>query len=299
MKARSLLLTVAIVAAASCKPDFGERESLVTEARLLAVRAEPAESKAGDVVTYSALVVSAEGTIASPPVAWAFCATPKLLTENNVVSTACLRDGVRPVGLAPTVQAATPSDACALFGPETPPGDFRPRDPDETGGFFQPMRATYGAVVGFGLARITCNLANASGDVALDFSRRYVANRNPTLLPLGASVDGASRPFGEIPAGKSVSLRAAWKDGDAESYVVFDIATQAVVPRRESMRVSWFVSAGEFDSDRTGRTELEPESFTENVWHAPQAPGPVHLWVVLRDGRGGVAFASQEIVVIP
>lgn len=62
------------------------------------------------------------------------------------------------------------------------------------------------------------------------------------------------------------------------------------------MRVSWFATAGSFANDRTGRGEEELETFTENAWTAPDEARNVHLFVVLRDSRGGVAFASHEVV---
>jgi hypothetical protein len=297
---RRALLSLSVLVLAACKPDFGDRASLVSEPQILAVRAEPAEAKPGEVVTYSALVASPDGSVQNTPIQWAFCATPKLLTENDIVSAECLRDGVRPVaGAAPSVQAQLPADGCALFGPEIPPGDYRPRDPDPTGGYFQPMRASYGGAVAFGMTRISCNLANAPADAALDFKNRYVANENPKLSPPTATVDGAPVAFDRIPPGARVRFSVAWAPGDAESYVAFDPATQTVVTRRESMRVSWFATAGAFDSDRTGRVEDEPESFTENGWQAPARPGTVHLWLVLRDSRGGVDFAEVKLEVAP
>ena len=82
----------------ACKPDFAKRESLVDGPAILAVRAEPAEAKPGETVTFTALVASPEGEIGDA-VAWTFCSTPKLLTDNTAVSPACNYGG--------TVVAAT------------------------------------------------------------------------------------------------------------------------------------------------------------------------------------------------
>jgi len=62
--------------------------------------------------------------------------------------------------------------------------------------------------------------------------------------------------------------------------------------------VSWFVSGGALTSDRTGRGEAETETFADNVWTTPGA-GPAYLWVVLRDSRGGIAFAGYPISITP
>jgi hypothetical protein len=289
--AASMALAVASGATISCKPDFGVRESLVDREEVIAVRTDPPEAKPGDAVTFSVLVAAPSGTVAAPPTAWAWCATPKLLTDNGAVSAACAKDGVVPVGVTGgAVAAAIPESACFDFGPETRSADQRPRDPDVTGGYFQPIRATVGGdVVAFGFARIACNLANTSGDLAADFRARYVPNKNPTLAPLGAPAEAAR--------GSRIMIRTSWAPEDAETYLVLDAAAQALVTRRESMRVSWYATAGSFEHDRTGRTEEDPESFTEDAWTAPDAPGPVHLWAVLRDARGGVAFASANVDV--
>ena len=154
----------------ACRPELGDRESLVTRTRVLAVRGEPPEAKPGEVVAWTLLVASPNGPLATPIASWAFCATPKLLTENGAASAACLEgDRVRPLAEgAPAIEAAIPGDACALFGPQVTSADLRPRDPDITGGFYQPLRVTVfdrdEPALAFGLQRIRCALANAAAD---------------------------------------------------------------------------------------------------------------------------------------
>ena len=303
MRARHLVLAgiVALVAIASaCKPDFGDRESLVGEPRVLAVVADPPEVKPGTTpVTFRVLVASADGTTVAAPQAFAFCATPKLLTENGPVSAECLGAGVRPFdGTA----AAVPADACFLFGPETPPGGYRPRDADVTGGYYQPVRATIAPggsapFVAFGFERILCNLASAPSDAAKAMADGYHPNLNPELLPLEARTDAGPVALDAIARGARVVLRASWPAASAESYLAFDVPSQSVVTRREGLRVSWFASAGAFDSDVTGRREDETDTFTENPWTAPSDATTVHLWRVLRDARGGATWAEDTLVV--
>ncbi|HSO41021.1 MAG TPA: hypothetical protein VLT33_51200, partial [Labilithrix sp.] len=162
------LLVVAVLVAASCKPDFGERESLVDRPQVLAVSIDPPEAKPGEPVTATLLVASPSGPVENAAASWAFCATPKLLTENGSVSAACLAAGVVPIGDAPGgVSAVLPETGCFDFGPETQSADVRPRDADVTGGYFLPLRARVAAagspepLTAFGFARLTCNLPNA------------------------------------------------------------------------------------------------------------------------------------------
>ncbi|HWU85797.1 MAG TPA: hypothetical protein VN253_00875, partial [Kofleriaceae bacterium] len=193
----------------------------------------------------------------------------------------------------PSVTAALPADACVRFGPEVPPGNFRPRDPDPSGGFYQPLRVDVDAdaapaLIAFGLSRITCKLPNATADLARQYEQRYVANRNPTL-------DEPAVPAA-VPAHSAVELAASWPKDSAEPYLYFDQLAQALVPRREAMRLSWFATAGALDVDATAVGEDDPATRVTTTWHTP-APGPATLWFVLRDSRGGVATRAVSITV--
>jgi hypothetical protein len=84
----------------------------------------------------------------------------------------------------------------------------------------------------------------------------------------------------------------------SEPYVELDAVKRAIVSHREAMRVSWFGTDGSFDHDRTGRTEEEVgDAFSENDWVAPGSRGPVHMWMVLRDDRGGVGWTELTVDV--
>jgi hypothetical protein len=286
-----------IGALAACNPQFAQPPSLVTEPRILAVRGEPAEVRPGTSARYRLLVATPDGTDPAYAAQWAYCNTPKPLDENNIVAGACLGSGAQSIGDGATIEADVPLKACQAFGPDPPqqmPGQppLRPRDPDVSGGYYQPVRVTYGGETAFGLERITCNLAAAGAEIAIDFAKRYLPNQNPTLLPLTAT-----QPLDGIPAGTQVTFTAAWTPESAESYPVYDLTALSLVDHRESLRVSWFATGGAFLHDRTGRGENEPDSSTDNVWTAPKTPGPVHLWLVLRDSRGGVDFAGYDLVV--
>src|SRR5262245_5176821 len=120
MKARAWLM---LSMCAACRPEVGDPASLVRTARILGVRAEPPESKPGNSVSYEVLVASPDGTTVDPAAYWAFCLTPKPLSENDAVNTVCWEDAYLPFGgPSAKITARTPKDACSLFGPETPPG---------------------------------------------------------------------------------------------------------------------------------------------------------------------------------
>jgi len=296
-----LLLLVA------CRPDFGARQSVISSERVLAVRGEPAEVRPNTSATWTPLIVGPSGTVATPSVDWAFCVAPKPLDENNTVADACLGGGDALVGIAaasPSASAIIPYDACQRFGPDPPPvmvGEppLRPRDPDVTGGYYQPVRLTVDGQVSFELERIRCNLASAGAEIALQFAATYTPNQNPTLLPITVAIsDGGAVSLDGIPAGARVTFTAAWDATSVESFPVYNIADQTLDMHRESMRVSWFGTDGSFDQDRTGRDETDMDTTTSNDWTAPTSPGPVFLWMVLRDSRGGVDWRAVTATVV-
>jgi len=313
----SALLILVALSAAGCKPDLGAPPSLVTGPQILAIRGTPPEAAESATVTYDALAVDVTGTIAAPPFDWAQCLAPDPPANGNDVSSACLTipDDAGP---APTFMAALPDDACMLFGPETPPPQkgqppTRPADPDTTGGYYQPIRATWsadsGQQIAFALERILCRLANAPVDAAGQYASDYVPNQNPQLADLIFDPAGAATPLfsagqtamtpGTIAAGQTVTLQADWTDASTETFLVWDVVSLNLVLQQESLRLSWFASGGSFLHDASGRSATETETFTQNSWTAPDVAGPVHFWTVLRDDRGGIDFAEAEIDVTP
>lgn len=276
------------LALGACDDGLDQRLAIVNEPRVLAVIGEPAEAKPRAPVTFHALIASPDGPVTTAPT-WAFCGAPKPPTEDNAVSDGCLgEDQLLALGTGPTAMGTLPADGCLRFGPDTPPGtDFRSRDPDATGGYYQPVRMTANGLLAFGLARITCKLGRAPFDVAFDYDQRYVANTNPTLEPFALD---------HVPADSDVTLRAAWPAAAAESYLYFDPVAQALVVRREAMRVSWFATGGTLpvDASAVGEDDLATEVAT--TWHTPAA-GTAWIWIVLRDARGGIATQTLAVTV--
>jgi hypothetical protein len=282
-----------VIALAACEPSLDQRLAIVREPRVLAITAEPPEAKPGAAVALTALIASPDGPIADAP-QWSLCTAPKPPTEDNAVSTACLDDAALiDLGATATATATIPGGACIQFGPDVPAGGFRPRDPDATGGYYQPVRADVpGADLAFGFARISCKLANAPADVAHDYLVSYVANQNPTVLPLG--LDAAPDAIGP---GAIVTLTASWPDTAVESYLYYDPSRQQLVTRREAMRVSWFATAGELAVDASVANEESTATTATTTWRAPTTLGPAWLWIVLRDSRGGTATQIIPIEV--
>jgi hypothetical protein len=204
------------------------------------------------------------------------------------------------LGRARGWRLSTPRDGCSRFGPDPPPGGLRPADADPTGGYYQPLRVDLpGAATAFGLSRILCDLPNASRSVATTFANRYVPNANPQLLPVSATRGGLPVSLAALPAGSRVVLQASWPAGSAETYARYDGVSDTVTTKREAMSIAWYASAGTLDTESTGRAEDDPTLSTDNGYATPITAGPAHVWVVLRDSRGGVDFADVPVDVTP
>jgi len=214
----------------------------------------------------------------------------------------------------------------------------RPVDPDPTGGYYQPVSVTLldSAVTSMGAARIFCPPSGLDQQQAAQFNAKYRNNQSPAIDELSARTDsGESLPIPEEPdtlrvAPKQVlHLEASWRacprsavcgDGvcsagedksncaddctmpkgctGAEDYAWFNPESRDVETRHETIRVSWFSTAGRFENAVTGREEDEfARTTTENVWTAPEAAGNLRVWAVIRDARGGQSFRSFLVSV--
>jgi hypothetical protein len=332
VRALAALGLISAGASLGCKPDLDQTVSIVAEPRILAVQGVPAEAAPKGTVQYTALYVDGHGRLAaSPSLQWDFCGARKPLAELGPVSPQCLQASgswFSPIGNGVQVTGTVSDIACRQFGPDVPepePGQppGRPVDPDTTGGYYQPLRllapTPTGDVIAVEEMRLTCGLTGATADQSSQFHACYHANANPAVDSLAANgatlvVDdqGATNP---AHPGDRLSLTVSWADcpedttgstcpsgcarsaacTGAEPYVRFDATSGTLSCQQEALSVAWFATGGTFDNDRTGPGT--PATTSINVWHAPAQPGPVILWVVLRDDRGGVGWAEYVLDV--
>jgi hypothetical protein len=336
VRVRGLGVVVALAAGAvlSCKPNLEDTVSIVTKARVLAIRSEndagEAEFDVGKRFKMTALYVDVSGPVSPSQLQWALCDEPKPLAELGPVSPQCLEvagDWFTPLGVGNQVPATMPANACQEFGPDPITLQQRPVDPDPTGGYYQPVQllapGTGGPIITIGETRIVCILASPSEDVRAAFKAQYVRNRNPMVSSLGVkgepspwvSISDANATPNRVAVGQRVALEVAWpacpppaaSDGGAalsytpcdgaEHYLLLDTMSQALVDHREAIAVAWYATGGAFDVDRSGRAGSDPTTTSDNGWQAPSVAGPMTMWVVLRDERGGAGWKEYAIDV--
>jgi len=214
----------------------------------------------------------------------------------------------------------------------------RPVDPDPTGGFYQPISVTLlnSSVTSMGSVRIFCPPSGLDQEQAAEFNAKYRNNQSPRIETLSARTEsGEILPIPSEPdtltvaANQVLHLEASWSacphsatcgDGvcgagedksncaedcttpkgctGAEDYAWFNPDSRAVQPRHESIRVSWFSTAGHFEDAVTGRDEDEfDETSTGDIWTAPASAAEVRVWAVIRDSRGGQSSRSFLVSV--
>jgi hypothetical protein len=83
----------------------------------------------------------------------------------------------------------------------------------------------------------------------------------------------------------------------AERFAEMQLSTLSVQGLRESIAVAWFATGGSFDSDRTGRDSGDLTTRTDNGWRAPNTTGTIHMWIVIRDSRGGTGWSEYAFDV--
>jgi len=84
--------------------------------------------------------------------------------------------------------------------------------------------------------------------------------------------------------GDVVTIQVTFAPGSAEVFPVYNPQTEELDDQTESLHVSWFITGGIFEHDRTGVAAVdagEIATSTSNQWTAPTQPGTHVLWIVL------------------
>jgi hypothetical protein len=288
----------------ACRPTLDDRPWLARAPQIIGWKTEPAEALPGASITLRAGILDPTETLDAESTAWAFCHAPKPIDEDRIVPPSCLETTAADA-IGNPVTLTLPSDACQIYGPDAAqpmPGapTTRPRDPDATGGYYQPVTIVLGDALAVGLARVTCDLPDASLQAARAFQDAYHVNQNPTVTAVSFTSDGVPADPGALVPNTTVRVEATWAAGAVETYALFDRATGAVAQTTETLTASWHVTGGGLDAP-TGFIADPSVLSAATTWRLPAAPATLRLGFVLRDSRGGsdLVFASVTTGVGP
>lgn len=287
-----ILLSLAL---ACSTPQFTQ-EWLVDRTRVLAVRADPPEAAPGATVTLSALVVDPAG---DPTVAWMVCTVPIDCPDYAAIQGLAAADtSTMTAEELATWQAEAAaagflgfgvalSPTLIVMGGGPPPGDSGGPDTGDTASIptSSDMTLVLDAIpVGKELADVTLGDPEATelATKSLTVGTSDTPNQNPTVDTL--TVDGESAAT--VGRGDVVPLNVALTAGAAETYTDDEGAVQTEEPT-----VSYYVSAGTLTQSSASAEDAEVS------WTAPESAGTARVWAVVRDGRGGMAWAEASAEV--
>lgn len=290
---RGALLVASLLIASCAGPAFDE-PSLVLGPRVLAVIAEPPEIAPGQAIQLREVTALAPGAT----VEWSLDASPAALAA---AAGQTLFDAREPIALpggrvAPELTRAAIDELLALVA-DAPPGT-----PEHV------VRLVYEEV---GLVlQVQFVVRDAGGSVLAEgwkrigLSPRAALTTNPPPPRFRAGERWASARLGEpsscapeaapleARAGETIVLSPDPDEAWLERYPALDLDGRTIVGV-ENAYYSWFATAGDFQFAVTRAPERDVE------WTAPEAPGEVTLWLVVRDGHLGAAACTATIRVVP
>jgi hypothetical protein len=306
---------------AACDDDL-PRPSLVDAPRLLAIRATPPEVEPGARVTLDALVVR-PGDAPAPAGTrhtWRACIVPMRGDTTGGFDGFALPTGAEPPP-APGPATCAEAEAAGLsWGQALGEG----------------VSATLDVPADLFADDAALRVAFALGDTPLEADQRELLLGVPGLVyrveltidapdlaapirgakavrvarPHPASGDGVNHappapevvlaPASPVVAGEAVTLTPTQPAPGPETYAVLlpgatGEATFDLQVRLETWTCSLFATAGRFDAD-----VIRTAPPARATWRPGRDTlGPVDLWFVLRDGRGGTAWSHTRVVVAP
>jgi hypothetical protein len=303
---RAWPLLAAVAAAAACTPDFQSPRD-VTDLRVLAIRQEVPDPN-GSSTFADAFVDLTNQTVQD--------ATVKVLVV----------DPQPRAALAVNAQVCSPTDsgrcddgpALDLGTPPSSSSGLMEQEPQYT--LKIPPEVVAAALQsddlkGFGGVRVQFSMQAADGDphgpVAASKILLYTTaadtqrNHNPEIAALEITRDGAHvatvEPGGTLPlvSGVEYGVRPVLAMGPAgiEEYDTTDLSGNAV-HLREEPRYSFFSTAPvSFDRDEADEPLADQPEPTNGLARLTATGNGGVVWVVVRDGRGGIGWISVQCVV--
>lgn len=295
-------LSISLVLLAACEPDFTPYNEL-QGLRVLSVRADRPELVAGETATLDALIYSDLGDATTT---WELCPWPsepndgfRCLVEQADFEAVWREVGVE--GNAPALAMGASPTASVTF-----PGDLA-----QARGLCQRMteRLAEAPALPPDCTRSwpwTVRLVTRAGDAEVDTVKTIalllddglVPNQNPALGTLSADGRTLSDVPVELKTGKDHALALTLAEGAIETYLPTPALGEAQKPAvKETLLFTWFVTRGETEFMRTvfkDGVESLPKAL-KNTLTTPKEAGDAVLYVVVRDGRGGVGHLRGNL----
>ena len=262
-----LISTVIFIFAAGCNQPLPSR-ALVDDLRVLGVRAEPPEAAPGETIVFDALVGDVEVPTRPFRRGWALC-TPGV----DGVATCGDPTRVMALGTSASTSWTVPADLLADLSPEE-----------------QVIGRDVYVVFGVELDGLDREPQQGEHDVAFKrvrISTNPSPNRNPRIEALLLDGTNAAGTLA-LQGGDEAELLVLASSDSRQEYVSHGETN------REETRYTWLVTRG---SIRDPVSWGDDDGIGETRWRLPSAGDDLMLWVVLRDERGGTAWAGQRVSI--
>lgn len=278
----------------ACEGTPFDEPSLVLGPRVIGAVAEPPELAPGEALELSVVTALADGAT----VEWSADPSPAALARSAGQALFEVRDPVPlPDGRldAAATQAAI-DELLALVGDATPgTPEHAVRLVYEEVGLVLTVqfvvRGASGAVIAEGFKRVglTPRAARTTNPPPPRFAiaDRWASARAGDPTRCAPEAD----PL-EVPVGATVVLAPEVDEPWLETYPALDLDGRTI-EGVENAYYSWFATAGDFQFAVTRAPEREVE------WTAPEAPGEVTFWLVVRDGHFGTSWCTTSVLVVP
>lgn len=262
-----LWLSGVLVWSTSCALPQLARQEHITSLRILAIRSEPPFVAAGKTITLSALVAYP----GQEEISYAWFACPK---ENQSNGGCANETDAIPLGNTPTVTYEVPSS-------------YYPKNPSQ--------------VVLFKGKYLPITLVVKAGSQTETSVKRVVVtplfgNRNPSFenvaLFQGTQTTPLLSPW-VVSYGTVCRLVPTLQGNPSESYLTLDTNGKPYTVKEE-LTFSWYVTHGSLKGGRISEMDKP-----EKRWQLPSTPQPERgeprLYVIVRDGRGGVDWSEHSL----
>jgi hypothetical protein len=285
----TVLLTGCVIGTNKYKrPSELDSATLIDRVRILAIQAEPPEARPGDEVHFSALIADPNDEVDT--VVWLACPPDEAGGFGCAVDLSSLGDSPTPEELA--------AAGVIGFEPGFPPVYVPPADLLDD---LPEAERAEGLSVTVQIAAFPSTAVTDSGttffdDVEVAYKRLVVSeattpNHNPVI---GAfTVDGFAVPpdsTAEVDAGQAYELGISLTDASLEHYTYVD-RDGVAEDRVEEPYATWACTGGEVTEGIT----LFP--YTQSTWVSPTDVSDVTCWSVVRDRRGGMTWAEQQLTI--
>ena len=281
------LFALAAAAAIACADDF-EKQSFISKLRVLAVRFEPAE----------------------------LIADPNAQPPKTTMAALAVTPDTAPVGMRwalCTVQQAVPPPTLDCPGTQ---GIDLPTSADGVGTLdlgVEPFRTYYNQVLagqaGVPADQVKAQLASGV-PLIVGFAARSGAQLFTGLTTVIIRSPDAARPLNHNPA--LVDLKVGDVPLSADGGTPIDAGTTVrLLPVAaadahedtpdagpEKLNFSFYATGGEVKTLRSTDTTSTGQSADPSIdFDTPKTAGPVQVWSVVRDGRGGVGWITRDALV--